>query len=266
MLMANFMKTRKSIREFKERPLKGADVKKIQSILDETNSLSKKYHVDFHLMEDGGKVVDYLRGQGGYSGTMIAAPAYIAMDIEEDSPEAYIYGAYYMEDLITKLQDIGLGSCWISVHRASDLSLKSAFPEKSGKIEFVLGLGYPFANLNIGEETYSSRLGLEDFIYYGDFNTPIKVEMLESYGLDDLFYFLRYAPSSKNRQPWRFLLKDSEIELFIEDFEDNSNYVDAGIVMYYYVKLAQSIGIKASWKLDAKEDIGNKKYMGTVNF
>lgn len=266
MLMANFMKTRKSVRDFKNKDIKKGDVDRLNSIIDEVNSLSKLCSVDFHLEEDGKRVQEALQGQGGYAGTMISAPGYIAMDIEESSPEAYIYGAYYMEDLITKLQDIGLGSCWISLHNAAEESIRKAFPQSSGTIHFALGIGYPPANLNIGEEIYSSRLGLEDFIYEGDFNSPIHVETLESYGLDDLFYYLRYAPSAKNRQPWRFLITDSEIELYIENFEGNSNYVDAGIVMYYYTKLAQTNGINAKWKLDDKADIDNKKYIGTVNF
>ena len=266
MLMANFMKTRKSIRDFKNKKIKSGDVKKLNSIISEVNSLAKLYSVDFHLEENGAEVVEVLKGKGGYAGTMILAPAYIAMDIENEVPEAYIYGAYYMEDLITKLQDIGLGSCWISLHNADEESMQKAFPDKTGKIEFALGIGYPYANLNIGEEKYSSRLGLEDFIYDGDFNTPIRIETLESYGLDDLFYYLRYAPSSKNLQPWRFLITDSEVELYIENFDGHENYVDAGIVMYYYTKLAEASGIRAKWNLDEKPDAGNKKYIGTVNF
>lgn len=266
MLMANFMKTRKSVRDFKDKKIKGGDIKKLNSIISDVNDSVKLCSVDFHLEENGKDVLDALQGKGGYAGTMISAPSYIAMDIENDVPEAYIYGAYYMEDLITKLQDIGLASCWISLHRADEESLQNAFPEKTGKVQFALGIGYPYAGLNIGEEKFSSRLGLEDFIYDGDFNTPIHVETLESYGLDDLFYYLRYAPSSKNRQPWRFLITDSEVELYIENFEGDSNYVDAGIVMYYYTKLAEATGIRAEWNTGEKADIGDKKYIGTVNF
>lgn len=267
MLMETFMKTRESIRDFKDKKIKEKDLEELQEIIGEINQKANECQVSFLLEEDGKNVVKALEGQGGYAGVMIHAPAYIAMDIlDEGTPDAYIYGAYYMEDLITKLQEVGLGSCWVSLHDATDACLGEAFSQKRGYIHFALAIGYPYPKLNFGEKVFSSRLGLEEFVYHENFDTPAKVEVLESYGLDDLFYYLRYAPSTKNRQPWRFLLLDSEIDLYVEDFQGNTNYVDAGIVMYYYTRLAQSTGIQAQWKDHEKEDMGNKKYIASVNF
>ena len=66
----------------------------------------------------------------------------------------------------------------------------------------------------------------------------------------DIFYYVRFAPSVRNLQPWRFLLKDNNIELLLAYKNwDKSLLMDAGIIMYYFEILANSQGIKSNWQL-----------------
>lgn len=266
MLMNTFMQSRKSVRDYKKKKIKNKDLILVQGAINTINDLSKKYGVLFELYEDGKLIYEPLQGKGGYYGKMIEAPSYISMDLLDENDESYIFGAYYMEELITKLQEIGLGSCWITIKEVEGGLTDSIFFKSEGHVNFILGIGYPKPEINIGIQEFSTRLGLEDFIFIEDFKNKASIEMLESYGLDDLFYYLRYAPSTMNKQPWRFLIKNGKIELFVEDFEGKSNLLDAGIIMYYYVKLAESNGINATWKLEGDIDIENKRFIGVTNF
>src|SRR5699024_1271586 len=115
MLMNTFMQSRKSVRDFKRKKISTKDITLIQGAINTVNEMSRKHDVVFSFYEDGKSVFEPLVGRGGYRGRMIEAPAYIAMELLNESEEAYIFGAFYMEDLITKLQYFGLGSCWVTL-------------------------------------------------------------------------------------------------------------------------------------------------------
>ncbi|WP_099203040.1 nitroreductase family protein [Miniphocaeibacter massiliensis] len=265
MKLSEFMENRKSAREYRLKNLSNKDLKKVNEILKEVNEKANRYNINYQLFE-GENIYKPLRGEGGYSGVMIEAPGYISLSMKEPNDESYIYGAYYLEDIIGKLSEIGYGTCWVSLFSVSDELKKDVFGTKD-KIDFILAFGIPVNYILKGDSQYSNRLGLEDFIYINDLDTPVDVETLQNYGLDEIFYYLRNAPSAFNKQPWRFLIKDGKIDLFIKDYQGNVNLTDSGIVMYYYEKLAEIDGINASWDLNVDPCVEtDMKFIGRTNF
>src|SRR5690606_34649483 len=73
-------------------------------------------------------------------------------------------------------------------------------------------------------------------------------ELLETRGIGDIFFYLRFAPSIRNKQPWRFIVTDDKVHLLVE-YEDNQPLVHAGIAMYYCEALAYLQGTKNKWAL-----------------
>jgi len=64
------------------------------------------------------------------------------------------------------------------------------------------------------------------------------------------------APSSFNRQPWRFLLKGNRAYLAIkrdERVNDELDLLDAGIIMLYVELLFAETNISGTWKLSISE-------------
>lgn len=89
------------------------------------------------------------------------------------------------------------------------------------------------------------------------------MEELENRGLGDIFYYVRFAPSSLNKQPWRFILDGDKLFLLLKyEKDEKPSLVDAGIIMYYYVKLAETIGLHSRWILipDKVEELGSENY------
>ena len=115
MLMRNFLKTRKSVREFKAKKLDRRAVQGINALIDGVRDKAAAYDASFTFVENGDKLYKQLEGKGGYAGVMIKAPAYIVLDVDNANADSYLYGAYYMEALITGLLDLGVASCWISL-------------------------------------------------------------------------------------------------------------------------------------------------------
>ncbi|MDO5718432.1 MAG: nitroreductase family protein [Tissierellia bacterium] len=260
MLMSDFLLSRKSVRVFKNKKLSGKSVKQVEALVEDINKT--RDDVRYELCVNGKDISKSLEGKAGYGGVMIDAPAYIAMHTLEEKPIAYLYGAYYLEKLITELKAIGLASCWVTLLEVDEDELKSIFKYDSGKVKYILAVGYPPRELNIGKANYSSRIGIEEYVFKGELGNEMEMEELEELGLDDLFYYLRMAPSSYNRQPWRFVIDEHMIKLYTLNTESINDYVDIGIVIYYFNALAGTIGMRPNWDIEIGETGEGFEYIG----
>lgn len=264
MLITDFLLTRKSIRTYKNKALSNKEIEAIEEVLNAINS--KRENVEFSLHTDGERIYKDLDGHGGYGGVMIEAPAYISMNLIDQSPEAYIYASYEFEEIVTEMKKFNLGSCWITLSNCGEDLLKETFNSEEGIVKYLLGIGHPTRDLNFGNPTYTPKIGVEDYVFKNIEKDPYTIDELESLGLADLFYYLRLAPSSKDKQAWRFIIDGGEIKLYIEDLTNIDDYVDTGIVLYYFDSLASASGLRMSWDIDVKnENEGEFVYIGKTH-
>ncbi|WP_288961924.1 nitroreductase family protein, partial [uncultured Peptoniphilus sp.] len=92
---------------------------------------------------------------------------------------------------------------------------------------------------------------------------PISIETLENYGVFDVFSSVRYAPSHKNFQPWRFVLKGSEVHAYmVKSDEDSRSLIDMGVILFYMEEMLKTMGIEKKWTIDLKDD-GKYYYIGS---
>ena len=253
MLTTNFLKTRTSTRDFKDQNVDETKIKKIYQIITEIQNRFGESDLNYQLNKKGEEVYFKLKGNAGYKGVMIKAPLYVALEIKNNNKNALVKGAYALEELITNLEAEGLGSCYITVSGVSDDILKSAFVNAEGKIMSILAIGEA-SKEEVREHRYDDRKGINEFVFIDNLDHEASVEELSQRGLDDLFSYLRFAPSSYNSQPWRFVLIDNLVKLYLEDYKDEANLVDAGIVMYYFDQLTKDISINSNWDVDVKLD------------
>ncbi|WP_297280728.1 nitroreductase family protein [uncultured Anaerococcus sp.] len=253
----NFLKSRISTRDYKDEKLDEATTKKVYEIVNEEAEKLGTENLAFLLNTDGESVYKALDGVAGYRGVMIKAPAYIALDARNNDPATIVKGAYGVEEIITKLYNLGLGTCWITVSEVDELVKQSAFNYSEGDINILLAVGYPFEDEK-REHRYSDRGATEDLVFLGDFDTPATDEDLKHRGLNNIFDYAKFAPSANNAQPWRFLIVDDEIRLYIEDYKGDVNLIDAGIMMYYIDELSKAYAMPLGFKVEPK--IGSDKY------
>ncbi len=250
MLMTNFLKNRRSVREFRRKKVNQDTLIEIISLLGGLENEKIKDKVKFTFYENGESLHERLSGIGGYAGVMIESPHYLGLEQLNNDKSTAIYGAYYMEKIITDLNRLGLDTCWVGVGDLSQEVKREIFTELRGEINYILAIGYsklknPFVN-----ESFSERLGVEEIVYSGGIGKEVNFKELEERGLDDLFYYVRFAPSNANFQPWRFLLDKDKVTLFIKyNKGEEPNYMDAGIIMYYFEALGKSAGINGEWDL-----------------
>lgn len=251
------MKSRTSTREYKDTAIDEATRKKLFEIVDAEAEKLGKDDLSFLVNTDGESIYKALEGVAGYRGIMIKAPAYIALNALNDNPASIVKGAYGMEEIITKLNELGLGSCWITVSDVEKTVKQSAFNFTEGDVNLLLAVGYPLDG-EVRQQRFDDRKPTEDLVFLGDFDTQATDEDLEQRGLNDIFDYAKFAPSTQNEQPWRFVIVDDEINLYIENYKGDVNLIDAGIIMYYVDELGKSLAMTSGW--DIKPEISSDKY------
>ena len=257
MLTTNFLKSRTSTREYKDTAIDEATRKKLFEIVDAEAEKLGKDDLSFLVNTDGESIYKALEGVAGYRGIMIKAPAYIALNALNDNPASIVKGAYGMEEIITKLNELGLGSCWITVSDVEKTVKQSAFNFTDGDVNLLLAVGYPLDG-EVRQQRFDDRKPTEDLVFLGDFDTQATDEDLEQRGLNDIFDYAKFAPSTQNEQPWRFVIVDDEINLYIENYKGDVNLIDAGIIMYYVDELGKSLAMTSGW--DINPEISSEKY------
>ena len=257
----NFLKYRISTRDYKDEKLDEDTSKKIYEIVNNEAEKLGKENLAFLLNTDGDSVYKALNGVAGYGGVMIKAPAYIAIDARNNDPATIVKGAYGAESIITELSKLGLGSCWITVSEVDELVKQTAFSYSEGDINILLAVGFPLDNAK-HEHSYFDRGPTEDLVFLGDFDSPATDEDLKYRGLGHIFDYAKFAPSTNNGQPWRFLIVDDEMRLYIKDYKGYENLIDAGIMMYYIDELSKAYAMPLGFEVDPKIGSDTYTYIG----
>lgn len=261
MLMTNFLQKRKSVRNFKNDIVPRDVLENIKLLMDELDR--EENDISFSLYENGKIVAEGLKGKAGYAGVMIEAPHYIALDISDDKPLNILKGGYCLEKLNTKIVDLDLDTCWITVDEVDEATKKSIFGENGTKINYLIAFGYGQKKKLFDPEVTSSRLDVNEIVFSENLGEPISIETLENYGIFDVFSSVRYAPSHKNFQPWRFVLKGTDVEAYmVKSDEDDRSLIDMGVVLFYMEEMLKTIGINKKWTIDLK-DAGKYYYIGS---
>ena len=262
MLTQNFLKSRTSTRDFKNEEIDSITLEKVSKAMAKSVEEIGKNDIKFILLNNGEDLYQKLQGLAGYQGVMIKAPSYIALNTLNDDPATYVKAAYAMEELITRLNELGLGNCWITVGDVEDDLKKSAISYESGDVSILLAIGYP-VDESLREHRYDDRLANSDLVFIDNFNTPASDEELEQRGLNVIFDYAKFAPSAYNSQPWRFLIEDDKLSIYIKNYKDEVNLIDAGIIMYYVDELGKSISSNSKWDIKPVIDGSEYTYIAT---
>ncbi|WP_455256863.1 nitroreductase family protein [Peptoniphilus asaccharolyticus] len=263
MLVTNFLQKRKSVRDFKTTKV---DKYELAIIKDAIEQISKENDdlLKFQLLENGSIVSEGLKGKAGYGGVMIEAPHYVSISSEKETLENKLKIGYTLEKLNTKIVNLDIDTCWITVDEVDKETMNSVFGEDGERINYLIGFGYGKAKKLFSKETTSSRNPVKEMVFEGEIGNPVSAELLEERGLLDIFSTIIYAPSHKNFQPWRFVLKDSEVEVYMEKSdEDLRSLIDIGVIMFYFEELARDKSIDGKWDLNIHEE-GN--YLKIASF
>jgi len=273
-----------STRDYKETRLEEEILSELIGYLREINAgIGSDKGFYFVVLENGDEAFHNLEGIGGYSGVMIKSPHYIALSTLKEGPESEFYGAYYMQSIVKRLYEMNLDSCWINVRNVSQEIKTKLMKDNEGNLNYLLSFGLaddkakhrsvrttiahedstfkqdPYGTKVLkSTDSDKARLSLGEIVYLHEWGKQATLEELENRGMADLFFYVRNAPSYKNIQPCRFILRNGETDLAVQNPDNIENYVDAGIMMYTFEGLARELGIPSAWHFTQQKSYNNE--------
>ena len=265
---AALIQNRKSVRAFREKQVPFQTLEQLKAYYrDGVQRLIPEIGTELYFF--GTDAREALEGAAGYHKFLVGAPQYLVL-LTENHPQAGLNAGFVMEDLILKLTDLQLDSCWVtftdSDHVKDALGLESdlqvaaiaafGYGEKTTRrlrlnirsmsnIDIIAKRHYFEPKVSVGElvhrDQWGSRDGLEDAIgFYDDM-------------LWEAFYAASLAPSYLNRQAYGFLLKPGSVTLVSKPDEYNTpidSDLSLGIVLHHFTAVARDWAGNLCWHFD----------------
>lgn len=256
---------RKSTREFKPRKVGSDLLEEINDYALTCPRLLKDAQTKWQILL-GENTFEALSGCAGYHGFMVEAPAYLLL-LSDPCPW-YLENAGYMgEEMVLKLTDLGLATCWITIREPEKLKEKLnlatpmvpaaliAFGWEKTSPGMRIDIKSP-SNISLKQRSgqIAPKLYLEDAVYEADWGMPSTIQHWSP--RSDLYRALIAAccaPTTLNRQPFRFIFDHNQITLVIlpDQLTSPENAkLNTGIVMHDFAKVMEQQNSRAGqWNL-----------------
>ncbi len=259
------IENRKSVREFSDKkvPLSVA-----QDILNYYAVSAKRLlpNIETQLLVFSDESKTELEGAAGYNSFLVGAPRYLVL-FSEKAPHATLNAGYIMEDLILKLSDMGLDSCWVTFTDSE--FVKSAIGIGTElDVAAIVAFGYgvkttkrirlnikSMSNVDVvAKHRYMEpKRSIRELVYLGRWGESAGVEEhIGFYGdmLWEAFYAASLSPSYLNRQAYGFLIHDDGLSLIGRPDTYNTEHdgqLSLGIVLLHFSAVLEGRLGKLSW-------------------
>lgn len=265
------IQARKSVRAFLDTPVPDASLEALNRYFEsDCKKLIPSLDVELQIFEND--VKELLEGTAGYSEYTVGAPCYFAI-LSDDQEYAVENAGFMAEDLILKLTEQNLDSCWLTFQDGEAVKKALSIPSPK-KLCALVAFGYgrktsKKIRLNVQNRSkvdverlrtyYAPKLGIEDLVYAENWG--------RSEGLYDLigdmnstlwraFYAASLAPSYLNRQPYRFVVRGGTVILVSleeADTDQDSKKLNLGIVMLHFAGVVSKMLYDVPWVMGTPE-------------
>ncbi len=211
--MLNAVKTRHSIRRYKDIPLKDEDRTKVENKIAKINAKSS---LSFALVSgDKESFSSFLARYGSFKGVS----SYIVL-IGKKEKDLFFKCGYYGEELVLYLESIGISSCWTGLTYRSRKA--KALVRDGEKLCLVIAIGYK------DEEGRAHRSKKRE-----DVMDAVNPPSWFLSGIDSALL----APTAINQQKFKFtLLEDNRVKATTK--AGPFSHVDLGIACYHFMLAA----------------------------
>lgn len=238
----------KSVRAFKNSKIEEKYFNEVESYIKNSKTLINDIDIDVKMFSNE-DIYEKLKDIAGYNGYMIEAPNYIV--ISSDVKKGYIENSGYMgERIILKARDLGIDSCWVTINDSN--AIKEKLEILSDKeVTAIIALGYEDTK-QTKNNAVAERLSVDQIVYMDKWGNNASVVELEERYLLEAFNYARMAPSTLNRQPWRFIIDGEKIILAIKNDDFTTNYekgIEAGIAMLYFGLIIDTTMFDLKWSI-----------------
>ena len=262
------IQNRRSVHAFREKEVPSEAIGQLRSYYEKTcPRLVPEIATELIVLDKDAQPA--LESSAGYKQFLIGAPHYLLL---MSAPHSYaaINAGYMMEDLVLKLTELDIDTCWMTftdsdkIKKALSLTtplevaaiVAFGYGEKTAKKLRLNILSMSQIDVRAEQQYYAPKKGVHDLVHMGSWSNKSGLdEMMDFY--DDMlwqsFYAASLSPSYLNRQPYGFLVRDHEI-IFVQisdPYTDGTDAgLDAGIALLHFAAVAAQLLGEGRWELD----------------
>jgi len=260
------IQNRKSVREFTEKQVPLSAMETIQNYYH--NSVRRLIpELKTRLISFGTDARAALEGAAGYNQFLVGAPQYLVL-MSENHDLAHLNAGYIMEDLILKLADMELDSCWLTFTDSDEIKAALGI-ESDLEVAAIAAFGYgkkALKRLRLNIRSMSDvdvkakyrymepKRSINDLVFVDTWGNSHDLDRYIGFYDDMLWeslYAASLAPSYLNRQAYGFLLHDGGISLVSRPDSYNTRIdgdLSLGIVLLHFTAVAENWAGKLHWR------------------
>ena len=260
------IQNRKSVREFTDKQISFSDLEILKNYYEnQVRRLIPELKTQLHFFGTDARAA--LEGAAGYNQFLVGAPQYLVL-LSEKHDLAELNAGYIMEDLVLKLTDMDLNTCWVTFADSEDIK-GSLGIESDLDVAAILAFGYgkkttkrlrlnirSMSNVDVvAKHRYMEpKRSVQDLAYLNNWgNNKGLAEYIGFFDdvLWEALYAASLAPSYLNRQAYGFVLHDGAVSLvrrpdiYNVDIDEK---LSLGIVLHHFSSVAENWSGKLNWK------------------
>ena len=261
------IENRKSVRAFTEKKVSFSDLETVKHYyLNSVRRLIPEIETQVYFFGPESRAA--LEGAAGYNQFLVGAPQYLVL-MSGGHEHAHLNGGYIMEDLILKLTDMNLDSCWLTFTDSEDVK-EALGIDSELEVVAMAAFGYgakmpkrPRINIRsmsnvdiLAKRQYvEPKKSVRDITFRNSWGNNSRIEDYIGFFDDMLWEALHAAslsPSYLNRQAYGFILENGSISLVSRPDEYTTRLdgeLSLGIVLHHFTAVAENWAGKLCWKL-----------------
>jgi len=260
------IQNRKSTREFTDKEVTFSQLETIRNYYhNNLRRLVPQLRTELYFFGPGTGAA--LEGAAGYNQFLVGAPQYLVL-LSEKAPLAHINAGFLMQDLLLKLSDMDLDSCWLTFTDSEDV--KGVLGLASHKdVVAIAAFGYgkkvvrrlrlnlrSMSNVDVvAKHRYMEpKRCVEDLAFLKEWGNNYGLDQYIGFFNDMLWealYAATLSPSYLNRQAYGFLLKEGTVSLVSRPDIYNIKLdgdLSLGIVLLHFSAVAEELAGKLNWR------------------
>lgn len=205
----NAIDERKSSRSFMDKPLTAEDTAAIQTFLTDPENTTGPYGTPFRFELQINSSMEKSEKIGTY-GIVNNCQAFIIGVGNTTDTSLFEYG-YVLEKIVLFLTEQNIGNCILGGTFTRQKASSTLNLSDGEFIPAICAIGYSHETPRLKEKLQRKVIKAdlrkdEDILFFeGDFETPLHHHAPE---YEQALHNVQWAPSSKNRQPWRLLFTE----------------------------------------------------------
>ncbi|RDU23933.1 nitroreductase family protein [Anaerosacchariphilus polymeriproducens] len=202
------------------------------------------------------EIVSYKERKNKMNGIFALKAPYYLLFYSEKKDGDLLNAGYMLEQMVLYLAMKGLGSCYLA-------NMKSKIDSVGNRLIIMLAFGKPEGKIGRSEKE-AKRLTLDKLCVFKEDVNRSFLTMLEA---------ARLAPSSFNRQPWRFVVYNKRMHMFCKrpllpiKYTQDISKIDMGIALAHIAIAADDLWVDIQIKhLEnlASIPIANNEYIASI--